>query len=34
VCREIIADKEDEAEAQAEMRSGWADAETPFADNH
>ena len=38
VCREIIADKEDreqdEAEAQAEMRSGWADAETPFANNH
>jgi len=38
VCREIIMEKEDreqdEAEAQAEMRSGWADAETPFADNH
>ena len=38
VCREVIAEKEDreqdEAEAQAEMRSGWADAETPFADNH
>jgi hypothetical protein len=38
VCREIIMQKEDreqdEAEAQAEMRSGWADAETPFADNH
>jgi len=38
VCREVIADKEDreqdEAEAQAERRSGWADAETPFADNH
>ena len=38
VCREVIADKEDreqdEAEAQVEMRSGWADAETPFADNH
>ena len=38
VCREVMADKEDreqdEAEAQAERRSGWADAETPFADNH
>jgi hypothetical protein len=38
VCREIIMEKEDreqdEAEAQAEIRSGWADAETPFADNH
>ena len=32
VCREVIAEKEDEA--QAERRSGWADAETPFADNH
>ena len=30
VCREVIAEKED----QAERRSGWADAETPFADNH
>ena len=38
VCREVIMEKEDreqdEAEAQAERRSGWADAETPFADNH
>ena len=39
VCREIIADEDfvpgtKETKAQAEMRSGWADAETPFADNH
>ena len=37
VCREIIADKEDDERQQElddEIRSGWADAETPFADNH
>lgn len=33
-CKDIVREKEDEAEAQAESRSGWADAETPFADNH
>ena len=37
VCRGICADWEDDERQQElddEIRSGWADAETPFADNH
>jgi hypothetical protein len=37
VCREIISEKENDERQQElddEIKSGWADAETPFADNH
>lgn len=35
VCREIyIENEERQQELNDEMRSGWADAETPFAENH